>query len=76
MKKTKGDEKMKKINNTILDMIRKIEYDPHVSPMMKYICVVLKNLFVFNLFVLFVELLFNIPSNVKINKSIEIVSRL
>lgn len=31
----------------LLDKIRRAEYDPNVSPMTKYLCVVIKNIFVF-----------------------------
>lgn len=31
----------------LLDKIRNIEYDPKVNPMVKYLCVVIKNIFVF-----------------------------
>lgn len=33
--------------NYLLDRIRKIEYDPNVGSMVKYLCVVIKNIFVF-----------------------------
>ena len=32
----------------LIKLIRETENDPHVSPMMKYLCVVLKNIFVFH----------------------------
>ena len=34
-------------NDYLLDKIRKIEYDPKVNPMIKYLCVVIKSMFVF-----------------------------
>ena len=33
--------------NYLLDKIRKIEYEPKVNPMIKYLCVVIKSMFVF-----------------------------
>ena len=33
--------------NYLLDRLRKIEYDPNVGSMVKYLCVVIKNIFVF-----------------------------
>lgn len=33
--------------NYLIDKLRTIEYNPNVSPMVKYLCVVLQNLFVF-----------------------------